>query len=81
MSDLAALPRHRMCAAGRVVEERSAIFELVLPRIRAIRKHLAADSSGSAGTELLKIIAHKVAKTTKFCCCCIMHYCHRSEMT
>jgi hypothetical protein len=57
------------------VEEREAIFELVLLRIRAIRKHAAAGSFGSAGSESLKIIAHKVAKVTKFCCC-IFHCCH-----
>ena len=59
------------------MEEREAIFELVLPRIRAIRKHAAAGSFGSAGSESLKIIAaaHKVAKVTKLCCS-IIHCCH-----
>ena len=58
------------------MEERAAIFELVLPRIKAIRKHVAAGSSGSGGSEVLKIIAHKVAKATKFCCYCIIYYCY-----
>lgn len=42
------------------MEERKAIFELVLPRIRAIRKHVAAGTSGSAGSESIKIIEQEV---------------------